>query len=77
MLKLPFYGNKKLRLAFEYGLVLSESAKGQNKEVTSEMMKRGEEILVKEFSSKSPTRLSTEMIPNILAMMEPDDKIKT
>jgi hypothetical protein len=76
MIKLPFYGNKKLRLAFEYGLVLSETAKGQNIEVISEMMKRGEEILVKEFRTKTPTQLSTQMVPNILAMLEPDDKIK-
>lgn len=75
--KIPFfYGKTKLLLAFEYAIILLSTANEQKVVITPEIIKRAEKILVKEFSSKTPTRLSTEMVPNILAMLEPDDKIK-
>ena len=70
MLKLPLYSEQKLLLAFEYGVILSETAKAQGVEMTPEIMKKAEEMLVNEFKNKTPTRLSVEMLTNILAMFE-------
>lgn len=69
-MKLPFYSKTKLLLAFEYGVILSQVAKENNVEVTKELMERMEKIILNEFSTKSPTKLSTETIPNILACFE-------
>jgi len=38
--------------------------------VTPEMVVKAEEMIINEFLSKSPERLSVEMIPNILATFE-------
>ena len=73
MIKIPIYSKTKLLLAFELGVILTETAHKMNIEVTTEMMKRAEEIITKEFSSKNSTKLSTEMIPTILAIIEPKE----
>lgn len=70
MLNLPLYSNQKLLLSFEYAITLSEVARKQKVKLTPELILRAEEIILKEFKSKSATKLSTEMIPNILAMFE-------
>lgn len=69
---LKLYGQKKLLLAFEYGAVLSDVAKKMNVELTPEMINRAEDIVKKEFTSKNPERLAIEMMPNILAVFEPN-----
>lgn len=76
MLKLPFFSRKKLLLAFEYGVILSQVALENNIKVTPEMMKRAEELIIPEFTDSTPTRLSTQMVPNLLAILQPDDTIK-
>jgi len=73
MLGLPIYSKKKLLLAFEYGVILSEVAKEKNIPLTSEITGRMEEIIKKEFIKKNPTRLSVDMIVNILASFEPKE----
>lgn len=70
MFKLPFYGKKKLLLAFEYGVVISEVAKEKGVDLSAEISNRAEEIICKEFDTKGPERLAIEMIPNILAVFE-------
>lgn len=70
MLNLPLYNNTKLLLAFEYGTILSETAKKMNIELTPEIMERAEKIIVSEFKSNTPTKLSTDMVPIILAIFE-------
>jgi len=70
MFKLPFYGKKKLLLAFEYGVILSDVAKDRGIPLTPEIVARCEDIIEKEFTSKSSTRVALDMVPNILASME-------
>lgn len=70
MFKLPFYGKKKLLLSFEYGLVIAKVAKENNIKLDTELVKRCEEIIVKEFTQKNYKRVALEMVPNILASFE-------
>ncbi len=72
MLKLPLYGNQKLRLAIEYGVVIATTAQAQGVELTKELMERAEKVLEAEFRIQTPTRLAVEMVPNILAIFETD-----
>lgn len=68
----PFYfGRKKLFLAFEYGVVLAEVAQKQGVELTPEIVERAERMIEGEFK-KDPTRLSVDIIPNILSVFELD-----
>jgi hypothetical protein len=70
MIRLPFYSKKKLLLAVEYGVILSETAKQRGVELTPDMVKKMEVIVENEFNNKDATRVSVEMIPNILAVFE-------
>jgi hypothetical protein len=70
MFKLPFFGKKKLLMAFEYGVVISDVAKERGMKLDTEVIKRLEDIIAKEFSKKSYTQVALEMIPNILASFE-------
>ncbi len=67
-----FYSRQKLLLAFEYALVIADVARTHNVEITPELVKRAEEMLVSEFSKKNPTRLSVDMLPNVLSVFETD-----
>jgi hypothetical protein len=71
MLNLPLYSNQKLLLSFEYGIILSQVAQERELVLTPEIITRAEEILLAEFKKNNATKLSTEMITNILAMIEP------
>ena len=70
MIKFPFYGKKKLRLAFEYGVTIGDVAKWQNVVLTPKIIERAEEIIVSEFSSKSASKVANEMQVNLLAIFE-------
>jgi hypothetical protein len=70
MLGLPIFGKKKLLMAFEYGVVISDVAKERGMKLDTEVIKRLEDIIAKEFSKKSYTQVALEMIPNILASFE-------
>ena len=70
--KIPIFGKQKLLLAFEYGVILSETAKDKGIELTPEIVKKAEEMILSEFPGKTPTRLSVETLANILAMFEPE-----
>lgn len=71
-LRSRFFGKKKILLSFEYGVVLSQVAAEQGIELTPEMIERAEDMIIGEFGSQSPTRLSVEMIPNIMSVFELD-----
>lgn len=64
--------NKKLLLAFEYGIILSNVAKAMDVELTTEIVKRAEDMIINEFKGKSPTKLATDMHPNLLSIFETD-----
>jgi len=70
MKQLPIYGNKTLRLAFEFGLVLSEVAKERKIELTSEISSRAEDILIQELGEKGFRKTALNFIPLVLAVLE-------
>ena len=69
MLKLPFYSKKKLILAFEYAIVINNVAKEQKVDVTMELVRKAEDMILNEFH-KSPERIAIEMLPNVLSIFE-------
>jgi len=64
------FGKKKLLLAFEYGLVLSDVAKNKKIELTPEIVERAESILLDVCRGSTTKRVGLDMIPNILSMFE-------
>lgn len=70
MFNLPIFQKRKLLLAFEYGIMISEVATRNKIELTPEMIVRAEEIMLKEFSSKNPQRIAVDMTVNTLAVFE-------
>ena len=71
---LPFFGTKKLRLAFEFGVIMSEVAKGMNMELTPEMVARAEEILLDQSKTKSATEFASQMNACAMAAFEPKEQ---
>jgi hypothetical protein len=67
---LPIYGKKTLRLAFEFGLVLSEVAKEKGITVTSEISARAEEILINELRINGFEKTALNFVPLVLASFE-------
>ncbi len=65
------YDDQKLKLAFEYGLMLSMSAKSLKVKLTPELVARAEEAMIAEFPVHTPTELANEMNVILLAMLEP------
>ena len=65
-------GRKKLLLAFEYGVVMAETARQQGVELTPELIEKAERMLEGEFPSTSASRLATNIVPNILTAFELD-----
>jgi hypothetical protein len=68
----PAVYNKKniLLLAFEFGLVLSETAKERGIAVTPEISARAEEILIKELRTNGVEKTALNFVPLILAALE-------
>jgi hypothetical protein len=66
----PYYTKQELLFCFEFGLVLSETAKAMDKEVTSEVSKRAEDILINELSLHSLEKTAYDFTPLILAALE-------
>lgn len=64
------FDKKKTLLALEYGIVFAEVAMEQKIEINLELIEKFEKMIVGEFSTKSPTRLAVDMIPNIMSVFE-------
>jgi|GEM_PF-2570616 len=71
MLNLPIYSNKKLITAFEYGINMSEASREKTDGLRQEIVKRMEDIILKEFPKKDWRKLNGDMFINILAAFEP------
>lgn len=71
-----FFSKKKLFLAFEYGLILSETAQSLKIPLTPEMINRAEDIVLDAFRNGSAETVAVDMIPNILATFEPKEDNK-
>ena len=67
---LPIYGKKTLRLAFEFGLVLSEVAKERKVELPPEISVRAEEIFLRELAVNGLEKTALNFVPLILAALE-------
>lgn len=70
MFKLPIYNKTEMRLMFEYGYMLGEVAKNRNVELTSEILQRCEDIVLKELRIKKWKQVVLETVPNVLASFE-------
>lgn len=69
---LGMFRTQKLMLSFEYGIILSETAKAKNIELTPDMVVKAEEIIHDAFCRYSPTELAVQMQPIILSIFETD-----
>ena len=58
------------KIAFEFGLVLAETAKSLKIELTSEISQRAEEILLNEFKINGTKKTALNFTPLILAALE-------
>ncbi len=75
MIKLPFswYNNKKTILAFEFAVVLSDSAKDLGISITPEIVKRAEKLLENELGPRTAKHFACNMNVYTLAILEPKD----
>ncbi len=74
-LPIPLFGSTKLRLAFEFGVIMSEVAKGMSVELTPEIVARAEGIVVNQATTKSDTEMAGMMNACALAAFEPEEKV--
>jgi len=70
MKKLPIYGNKTVKLALEFGLVLSEVAKEQKVEITPEITERAEKVFLNEIRTQGLESVACQFVPLILSCFE-------
>lgn len=71
--KLPrvqIYGPNSLKIAFEFGIVLSETAKKMRRVVTPAMSIKAEKILINEMKTQGPTKVALNFVPLILSILE-------
>jgi len=66
----PIYGKKTLRVALEFGVVLSEVAKKQKIELTEEITVRAENILIQELKINGLQKTVMNFTPLVLAALE-------
>lgn len=65
---------KKIRLAFEYGVVMAETARGQKVKLDTETIIRAEDMLIAECKKSTAERIALDMAVNILAALEVKEK---
>lgn len=63
---------KKILLAFEYGLNLSEVAHEMKIPLTAEHTERAEKMLANEFATQNSSFLAGNMVPNLMTVFEFD-----
>ncbi len=74
MIKIPIHSNKKLLLAFEFGMAVSEIAKEQRVEMTPEIVKRAEDIILNESLTRNASQIAGAWQGLLLAVFEPKEK---
>lgn len=70
MFKLPIYNEREIKFAFEFGLVLSETAKEMDKKITPEISIRAEEVIINELKTKGLKHSTLNFVPLVLAVLE-------
>ena len=73
--KWPFswYSKKKVLLAFEFAVVLSDVAKQLKIEMTPEIVNRAETLIKNELGPKTASHFAGHMSMYALAILEPKD----
>ena len=69
-LRLPVYGNKTLKIAFEFGLVLLETAKVMDIKITPEIAIKAEEIIIRELKENGLNKTAINFVPLLMTMLE-------
>ena len=69
LLRPPVYGNKTLKIAFEFGLVLSETAKTMDVVITPDISLEAEEILIKELKLNGMKKTAINFVPLIMTVL--------
>ena len=68
--RLPVFGPRTLLLSFEFGLILSETAKTKGITINSEISERAEQILLSELRLNGFRKTALNFTPLILACLE-------
>ena len=68
--RLPVFGKKTVLLSFEFGLVLSETAKDKNIEITPHISAMAEKIFLSELKENGFRKTALNFTPLILACLE-------
>lgn len=63
------YDNR-YKLAMEYGIILSETAKEKGEQLTQKQVIKAEKMFVSECERCTDSQLAINMIPNILSIFE-------
>jgi len=70
MIRLEIYGKRTVKLAFEFGLILSETAKTMKIELTPEISARAEDIFLRELNTEGLDQTACNFTPLVLAALE-------
>jgi len=66
----PVYGKKTLKVAFEFGVVLSEVARERKIKLTPAIVAKAEEIMIAELQANGLNKTAVNFIPLIIAVLE-------
>lgn len=66
--RLPVYGKSAMKIAFEFGLVLSETAKTKGIELTPEMVLKAEESLLNEIKINGLNQTAINFVPLVMTV---------
>lgn len=66
----PIYGKHTLRVAMEFGVVMSEVAKEKKVKLTPEMITAAEDLLINELKINGLQKTAVNFVPLILAVFE-------
>ena len=72
--KLGLYTEMRIRLAMEYGVVLSDVAKDQGITLTQNDVVNAEEMFIREAKKSTTTQLACGLIPNIISLLKSDEE---
>lgn len=70
MKRLPIYGDKTIKLAFEFGVILAEVAHEMKMELTPEISERAENIFISEIRTNGFEKTALSFAPLALAALE-------
>lgn len=71
-LGIPLYSKQKVLLAFEYGMIISDTAHAQGVELNRGLFERAEEMIASEFTRNDAQHCGSQMLPNVLSVFDTD-----